>query len=93
MKNRIKSFITIFFIGGLLVSSVFYIIESVSLGTQIAKLDSEEQELMEKNRELNDLVVNSSSLTGFEKKKEDMGFLKPTDVVYLKGETGVAKLP
>lgn len=93
MKSKLKNIFLIVCGAVLLISSVFYIIESVSLGAQIAKLEKEEYELLEINREMSDIVVNQSSLSSFEKKKEELGFMKPSQIVYLKGEVGVAKLP
>ena len=77
----------------LLVLGVYYIIESVSLGAELAKIQREERKLVEENRDLSDSLIGSSSLSSFEKKTEELGFLKPESVVYLKGETQVANLP
>lgn len=77
----------------LLVFGVYYIIESVSLGAQLAKTQREEYKLAEENRELSDSLIGTTSLSSFEKKTEEMGFVKPSDIVYLKGEAQVANLP
>lgn len=78
---------------GLLVFGLYYIIESVSLGAQLAQIKREEYKLMEENRELSDSLIGTTSLTSFEKKTEELGFVKPSEIVYLKGEAQVANLP
>ncbi len=91
--NKLKNIGMVLSGVSLLVLGVYYIIESVSLGAELAKIQREERKLVEENRDLSDSLIGSSSLSSFEKKTEELGFLKPESVVYLKGETQVANLP
>lgn len=91
--NKLKNIGMVLSGVSLLVLGLYYIIESVSLGAELAKIQREERRLVEENRDLSDSLIGSSSLSSFEKKTEELGFSKPESVFYLKGETQVANLP
>lgn len=76
-----------------IVATVFFAIEASTLGAHLAKLENEEVVLIREKQEYSDLLINSSSLSGMGKKAEELGFIKPSDVIYISEKEAVAKLP
>ena len=77
----------------LLACFVFLTVEMATSGAVLAKAESREATLLQENSDLKDAVVRASSLNGVEKKSLEMGFVKPSKILYINGSEEVAKLP
>lgn len=75
------------------ITTVFFAIEASTLGAYLAKLENEEAMLIKEKQEYSNQLVNSSSLSGMGEKAEQLGFIKPSDVIYISEKEAVAKLP
>jgi hypothetical protein len=76
------------------VFGIFITIEMVTSSAEISALDKKEKELTEKNRILTGEIIKYSSLTGYEKMADSLGFAKPVSTLYITKTEGVAaKLP
>jgi hypothetical protein len=75
------------------VATVFFTIEVSTLGAQLAELEREEANLTKEKQNLSNQLINSSSLSEMGEKAEDLGFKKPSEVVYISEKEAVAKLP
>jgi len=73
--------------------TVFMTIQSISVSAKLAYLENEEAKLVKENEELNNLLIENSSLSSLAKSAESMGFIKPTSLVYTQKGQEVAKLP
>jgi hypothetical protein len=73
--------------------TVFFAVEQATRGSEIALLEKEKIVLDNQKRELTDKLVQSSSLNGAEKKAEELGFAKPSNLIYISEKEAVAKLP
>jgi cell division protein FtsL len=73
--------------------TVFLAIQSISVSAKLAYLETEEVKLTKSNEELNNILIENSSLTSLSKSAESMGFTKPTRLVYTEKGQEVAKLP
>ena len=75
------------------IATVFFAIEASTLGAHLAKLENEEVILIKKQQEYSNQLINSSSLSGMGEKAEQLGFSKPSEVIYISEKEAVAKLP
>lgn len=75
------------------IATVFFAIEASTLGAHLAKLENEEAILIQEKQEYSNQLINSSSLSGMGEKAEQLGFKKPSDVIYISEKEAVAKLP
>lgn len=75
------------------ITTVFFAIEASTLGAHLAKLENEEVMLIKVKQEYSNQLINSSSLSGIGEKAEQLGFKKPSDVIYISEKEAVAKLP
>ena len=75
------------------VITVFFAVEQAAKGSEIAVLENEETTLNKENRELTDKLVQVSSLNEVNKKANELGFTKPTKLIYVSEKESVAKLP
>ena len=73
--------------------TVYLTIESATSGAQLAELERKAAEIARENQRLSGEIVRSSSLKDLGKKAEEMGFIKPQEVVYISADEAVAKLP
>ncbi|MBU0572154.1 hypothetical protein KKH23_00510 [Patescibacteria group bacterium] len=76
-----------------IVATVFFAIEASTLGAHLAELENEEIALNKEKQEYSNQLINSSSLSGMGEKAEQLGFIKPSDVIYISEKEAVAKLP
>jgi len=95
MKNKKTFKPTLFWILGIALTAcfVFLTVETATSGAVLAKEESREATLLQENSDLKDAVVRASSLNGVEKKSLEMGFVKPSKILYINGSEEVAKLP
>ena len=75
------------------IATVFFAIEASTLGAHLAKLENEEVILIKEQQEYSNQLINSSSLSGMGEKAEQLGFSKPSEVIYISEKEAVAKLP
>ncbi len=75
------------------IATVFFAIEASTLGAHLAKLENEERILNKEKQEYSNQLINSSSLSGMGEKAEQLGFKKPSNVIYISEKEAVAKLP
>ncbi len=75
------------------IATVFFAIEASTLGAHLAKLENEEAILIQEKQEYSNQLINSSSLSGMGEKAEQLGFKKPSNVIYISEKEAVAKLP
>jgi hypothetical protein len=93
-KKTYKAYRLLFLIGAIfLATTVFFTIQTATAGATLAKLEQDEKQLREQNRDLKSKLIDSSSLVDLSKKAEQLGFKKPEMVHYLSAEEAVAKLP
>lgn len=72
-------------------ASVFLTIDTATSGAEVLKLEKEEAEYLQKNRNLTDLLVKSSSLNSADKEALALGFEKPELVIYISQKEAVAE--
>ena len=94
-KNiNITSYVFLTILAIIIAGGVFATIEMVTSGAEVANLEKEEVKLIEKNRLLSQEFAKMSSLQSFEKMADSLGFIKPTEILYVVKPEGVAaKLP
>ncbi len=73
--------------------SIFFTIQTSAYGATLASLEKQSQELKDKNEELKSKMVQSSSLSLIQDRTEELGFIKPSKVLYITNEETVAKIP
>ena len=74
-------------------SSIFLTIESATTGVEVSRLEKTETDLSNQKRGLEEVLVKSLSSSTLQEKSTELGFVKPTDLVYLSQVAPVAKLP
>ena len=72
--------------------AVFLAIEAASYGARLVHYDNEIIRIEKENRDLSDSLINATSLSKASESTEDMGFTKPSDIVYISKDDSVAKL-
>jgi hypothetical protein len=92
IKNKIiSSFKKNLFLGSLvltfLVLNIFLSLQTVSSGSKLSGLETKEKDLVTKNRQLNSELVEATSLTQVQRNSQQLGFVKPLSLVYLR-DTG-----
>ena len=73
--------------------TVYLTIEAATSGAKLAELERQAAEIAAENQRLSGEIVRSSSLKDLGEKAEEMGFIKPQEVVYISEKDAVAKLP
>lgn len=78
----------------LLVAGFVYLtIETATSGAELANLERKQTLLAEENRNLADLLVRTQSLSSLDGKTLELGFSKPSQILYVNTKEEVAKLP
>lgn len=75
------------------ISSVFITIQSAATSLEVNSLESQEKMLLGRKKELEEDLVKNLSVSDLQTKSSDMGFTKPTDLVYISQSEPVANLP
>lgn len=78
-------------VGILLITSVFFTIDTATGGAEVSKLQKTETTLAQENRVLTDTLVQSSSLKAIDSKAKELGFSQPDKVVYISQKEAVAE--
>ncbi len=80
--------------GMLAIACIFMTIESATNGSEIASLERREAELIAKQQELQEELVQALSVNRLEAQSSALGFAKVTNLVYVTDSAPVAaKLP
>jgi hypothetical protein len=82
--------------GGLAVLTagfVYLTVETATSGAVLSDLERKETLLTEENRELSETIAKASSLNILETKTTELGYNKPSNILYITGKEEVAKLP
>ena len=77
---------TLLFVSG----TVFFTVEMSSSGLMLARLESQKEELLDKNRNLTDQLIKKSSLRNLEESAESLGFKKSNTILYINDQDPVA---
>ena len=72
---------------------VLVVIASSTKGARLLELEEEVGALERENRELTSKLVSNTSLLLVEEKSQELGMIKPENVVYLETREEIAKLP
>jgi len=73
--------------------TVFMTIQTITSSAKLAFLENEELKLIKENEELNNNLIENSSLSALAKSSESLGFIKPSRLIYSEQSQEVAKLP
>ena len=88
-KRKITKLIIPLFVA-FIIATVLLTIQTATSGAKIANLETKQEELAKENRELNDRLVRMSSLTKISEEADELGFVKPSDILYLTPAEDVA---
>lgn len=92
MKTK-KNYILITICGILIASSVFLTVETATSGAEVAKLDKTVIEMGNQKRILEENLIKGISMTQLQEKSLELGFVKPSNLIYISSVSPVAKLP
>ena len=67
----------------LFVCNIYVAISSATYGTQVMALEKQMQTIAEDSKRIREQMVAQQSLQNISSKAEELGLIKPTDVVYL----------
>lgn len=81
------------FLCALFVCTIFFAIESTVLGSRLAALEKKGADLANKNTEVSNRLVQSTSLNNVQERSDELGFVKPENIIYITKEDVVARLP
>ena len=88
-----KKYILIGVCGILAASSIFMTLEAATSGVEVSNLRSQETQLSSQKTYLEDTLVKSLSMSSLSQKSGEMGFAKPSTLVYVAPSQPVAELP
>jgi hypothetical protein len=92
-NKQLSKYILVGVCATLAISSVFMTIETATSSAEVSALRKEEAVLLDTKRDLEDNLVRSLSLSQLQLKSVEMGFAKPSALVYTDSPEVVAKLP
>jgi hypothetical protein len=94
MKNKNFKKYILFGVGGILaISSIFMTVENATSGAEVTSLRNKQVMLANQKRELEDTLIKNISVSGLEVKSGEMGYIKPSILVYVSTSQPVAQLP
>ena len=74
------------------VSAVLITLETVTTGAEISKLEASKENLSKQKRELEESYVKTISMGSLQEKGNELGFVKPSNLMYLSRSEPVAVL-
>lgn len=74
------------------ITTVILAVQSATVGSELAYFEKQEKTLVSENAVLTDKLLRSESLEKFSAKAEELGFEKPTNIVYISDETEIAQI-
>ena len=90
----IKKYILFAVAGILVISSVFMTVETATSGVEVSNLRQKEVQLSAEKRNLEGNLVQSISMNDLTQKGNEMGYVKPTSMVYVtQTSEAMARLP
>jgi hypothetical protein len=92
-KQKTITFLSIFFLGILLVTTILFGIKSASQGVILMELEDKAHLFETANDELSNVLVTNTSLAKIGERANEMGMIKAEKTVYLKADAPVANLP
>lgn len=92
-KNKKIQFVLLPILALFVVAIVFFTIEMSTLGAQLVELENEEAKLIKERQKISVQLIDASSLSEIGEKAEDLGFKKPSNIIYISEKEAVAKLP
>lgn len=92
-KNKKIQFVLLPILALFVVAIVFFTIEMSTLGAQLVELENEEAKLIKERQKISVQLIDASSLSEIGEKAEDLGFKKPSSIIYISEKEAVAKLP
>lgn len=75
------------------VLTIFLTIQTSLTGSKLARLEKEEEAYKRQKQEYISDFAKKSSVTAISLEAENMGYIKPSNIVYLTDNTAIAKLP
>lgn len=76
-----------------MVGSVLFAVQIAFASSKVASLETEEKNILSENKELEEKLIRGNSLTDLTSKAGQLGFSQLGEIVYLKQEKPMAKLP
>lgn len=92
-KFNLWSHMTLAVFAAFAVVTVLVTIQTSLVGSKLAKLEKEEDQLAKQNGEILSQLARRSSVTQIASDAENLGFGKPGNIVYLNNQETIAKLP
>lgn len=88
--NVLRTYVFVAVLAVFIAVSVFLTVEAVASGSEVTSINEESAALLAKQKELNEVLVKGISVTGLEEKSTEMGFVKPSNVIYINDNESVA---
>jgi hypothetical protein len=93
-SRSLTKYVLFILAGVLAVSSILMTVETATSSVEVSNLRQKEAELSMEKRNLENTLVRSLSMSDLEEKGNELGFAKPSSVVFVSNsEEPVAKLP
>lgn len=86
-----KTYLSWFALGVFVCMSIFFTILTSTTGARLADFEKKAADLADENQILKSEVVELSSLKSIEEGAYTDGFVKPTKILYINGDSFVAK--
>ncbi len=80
------------FFAVLVAIQIFFTIQASSLGAELSVLEHKNMQIAKTNQELKAALVTKSSLSDAGSQADKLGFVKPTNVLFVKQDEPVAQL-
>ena len=88
-----KSFYVWFLLVLFVIANIYFTIQASSIGAELNILEEKEQARIEENKDLSSTIIELNSLKNIGEKSDELGFVKPETIIYIAGDTVVAKAP
>jgi len=89
-RNK-KLYISWFVFGLVFLLTIFFTIQTATSGAEFAEVESVKNNLITENKLLEGDVIKLSSLKNLEENAQELGFLKPSNIIYISDGYDVAK--
>jgi uncharacterized protein (UPF0333 family) len=92
--KKIKNFLLLIVLVIFAVGNIFYLVEVSAYGAEVSELEKESAAVSKQIQSYKEQIMSKSSLVAIENKADQLGFVKPQNMIYLAGENvTVAELP
>ena len=89
-RNK-KLYISWFVFGLIFLLTILFTIQTATSGAEFAEIEGVKNKLITENKLLEGEVVKASSLKKLEENAQELGFLKPLNIIYISDSYDVAK--